>query len=144
MKVEYGKYPLSVKWFRWIDYMNSGKSKLYECEEKDCSAKPYVFSTERPGNLFTPIISLTNREGGLIVDIVAEIVLSIEDRPNPVYSTEPVDISIQQVVEQIEKIKKEDYYFVADAFEVFVRESSFSDPDCKNRQILRFYRFKDL
>ena len=140
---EYGKYPLPVKWFRWIDYMNDGDSKLYECKEEDCCANPYVFSTERQGSLFSPIIPLEDGAGRLVVDIVAEMVLST-DGPNPIDCTKPVDISIQQVVEEINKLKKEDYYFVADAFEVFVRKWVFSEPDCKDRQILRFYKFRDL
>ena len=118
--------------------MNNGNWKLYECEEEDCCAEPYVFSTERPGCLFSPIIPLTDGKGDLVVDIVAEIVLSVTT------CHRYVDISVQQVVEQIEKIKKDDYYFVADAFEVFERKSSILDEDCKDRQILRFYRFKDL
>lgn len=139
MKIEYGKYPLQVKWFRRIDYMNSGHPNLYVCKDDDCCAEPYVFSTERRGALFSPIISLKDK-----VDIVAEIVLFITDDSNPINSTKSVDISIQQVIEQIEKIRKEDWYFEADAFEIFDRKSSLFERDCKDRRILRLYRFKDF
>lgn len=139
MKIEYGKYPLQVKWFRRRDHVNSGHLKLYMCKEDDCCAELYVFSTERRGSLFSPIISLKDK-----VDIVAEIILFITDNSNPINSTEPVDISIQQVTEQIEKIREEDWYFEADAFEIFDRKNLLSDRDCKDRRILRLYKFKDL